>query len=90
MTREVECEACEGHGIVTDEGGIYGVADCRFSKWIECVGCDGAGVIETDEEPAEIFEMSPRQFASVAAFGLVSLTTFTLIGTDLAIAMGAR
>lgn len=49
---EIECLTCEGHGIVTDEGGIYGVADCRFAKWIECDACDGAGVIEIEMEDA--------------------------------------
>lgn len=47
-TLEVECPACEGHGIVTDEGGLYGVADRRFAKWIDCTECEGSGSIEME------------------------------------------
>lgn len=47
-TAEVECPACEGHGIVTDEGGLYGVADRRFAKWIDCTECEGSGSIEME------------------------------------------
>jgi len=47
-TLEVECPACEGHGIVTDEGGLYGVADRRFAKWIDCTECEGVGSIEME------------------------------------------
>lgn len=82
-TLEVECPACEGHGIVTDEGGLYGVADRRFAKWIDCADCNGAGVVEEEDFEAEIFEMTPRQFAGVATFGLASLASSMLFGLAL-------
>lgn len=80
MTREVECTACDGTGTV--EGEIHMHTLVKIVR-LDCTDCDGAGVVEEEDFEAEIFEMTPRQFAGVATFGLASLASSMLFGLAL-------
>lgn len=80
MTREVECTACDGTGTIEDEIHMHTLVKIVRR---DCTECDGAGVVEEEDFEAEIFEMTPRQFAGVATFGLASLASSMLYGIAL-------
>jgi hypothetical protein len=80
MTGEVECAACHGTGTVEDEIHMHTLV--KIVRLV-CTDCHGAGVVEEEDFEAEIFEMTPRQFAGVATFGLASLASSMLFGIAL-------